>query len=626
MLSNNTEKLSSLGNFAKNINKQDLIEFSNRISTEHAEYVEKIFNSLDKNDWVVLPCDLTSQAKLFPNEFVSTFEAQLYKEWSNKKRPSKFFWLATSKHQKGLELDEARAILSRWISITDFFSIEISEAENLIFIHGEMITANLVFNVVCHNMEELTYALENNKHYSLVLIHESLFPVLLEKKQTQIFTKLYELVSKGRILIGLAYAEVTPEFHNSICVNFSILENTFPILSDGHIIYSPKLPTEPKFITELYAKTNISLHLFSEAEEQVYSKYSPYYPSKFDLRTQSFIHNSSFMCCPTQDFDQWYKSNYRNNVNTVLRRKWQISSEILTKLIDFKRIEVYFRDLENHPLLVHIYNQYKIYNRPLFESRIKNSFIQISNLTKDEMIFSEVKKILSSYNNGVIVTKPKNILANLEEETKSYSSCNTVELLSKQIEAHSYLYTEQSADSDLNIRQDLQIFIDSLPEVLNNCLEIGAGNGQLARVLHKRSLAYICLDVNHRMFKFVNNSDIHGIAADCHFIPVTSNSINNVIANNILEHLYDPVICLREIYRVLVPGGKIFALLPLDALDSNYNLPDHLWKADMHSIKSAFKYSNFKINNIESIDLYREGVLGSFPSCNGLVCKVEAEK
>jgi SAM-dependent methyltransferase len=116
----------------------------------------------------------------------------------------------------------------------------------------------------------------------------------------------------------------------------------------------------------------------------------------------------------------------------------------------------------------------------------------------------------------------------------------------------------------------------------------------------------------------------HGLIADMQHLPLADGCIDAVVANNVIEHLYDPLAGLVEIRRVLSNDGRVFALLPLDALDSRHELPAHHWKIDADGITPAFAAAGFDIARIDIVDLYELGVRGAFPSCHGMVALVEA--
>ena len=45
-------------------------------------------------------------------------------------------------------------------------------------------------------------------------------------------------------------------------------------------------------------------------------------------------------------------------------------------------------------------------------------------------------------------------------------------------------------------------------------------------------------------------------------MPIKDNSYNTIIATEVLEHCFEPEILLKEIYRVLKPGGLLFFTVP----------------------------------------------------------------
>ena len=62
-------------------------------------------------------------------------------------------------------------------------------------------------------------------------------------------------------------------------------------------------------------------------------------------------------------------------------------------------------------------------------------------------------------------------------------------------------------------------------------------------------------------------SDVHlgpqtNVVADAHSLPLADESVDAVVVIAVLEHVLDPVKCVEEIHRVLVPGGLVLAETP----------------------------------------------------------------
>jgi len=47
------------------------------------------------------------------------------------------------------------------------------------------------------------------------------------------------------------------------------------------------------------------------------------------------------------------------------------------------------------------------------------------------------------------------------------------------------------------------------------------------------------------------------IVGDVHQLPLKDNSVSAILCNSVLEHLYNPTKAVKEIYRVLKPGGRL---------------------------------------------------------------------
>ena len=113
---------------------------------------------------------------------------------------------------------------------------------------------------------------------------------------------------------------------------------------------------------------------------------------------------------------------------------------------------------------------------------------------------------------------------------------------------------------------------------------------------------------------------------DIHLLPFGNCNFDTVIADNVIEHAYEPVSALKEVSRVLKDKGRLFALLPLDGNTSEYQIRMHLWKADVDAIYEAFQVTGYTIETLRILRYADLGVYGCFPASCGETCLVVAKK
>lgn len=109
-------------------------------------------------------------------------------------------------------------------------------------------------------------------------------------------------------------------------------------------------------------------------------------------------------------------------------------------------------------------------------------------------------------------------------------------------------------------------------------LDLGAGAGIVSQMNFRGIVSKVCgVDPDPRIIR--NPFLDEGVIGTGESIPYPDNHFDLVIANNVLEHIFEPVPFLREIYRVLKRGGIFLAKTP-----NRYHYVAILSKITPHSI------------------------------------------
>ena len=92
-------------------------------------------------------------------------------------------------------------------------------------------------------------------------------------------------------------------------------------------------------------------------------------------------------------------------------------------------------------------------------------------------------------------------------------------------------------------------------------LEVGPGPGELsARIVRELGADVVAIDVSERMVELAGSRGVDARLGDVQSLPFPSGSFDVVVAAWMLYHVPDLDRGLREIERVLVPGGRLIAV------------------------------------------------------------------
>jgi SAM-dependent methyltransferase len=101
------------------------------------------------------------------------------------------------------------------------------------------------------------------------------------------------------------------------------------------------------------------------------------------------------------------------------------------------------------------------------------------------------------------------------------------------------------------LNESLARYASTLPSG-TDVLEIGAGHYDHAPLFP-----------DQRIVRFDMDPDQHpDIVGDAHAMPIEDGSFDHALCLSVLEHVRDPYQVVRETFRVLRPGGEVFAWVP----------------------------------------------------------------
>ncbi len=126
-------------------------------------------------------------------------------------------------------------------------------------------------------------------------------------------------------------------------------------------------------------------------------------------------------------------------------------------------------------------------------------------------------------------------------------------------------------------------------------LDYGCGSGRLVRALLERGLAAFGCDIFYgaaspyeRLPPELRGSIIRRM--DCHTIPFEDASFDLILDNQVLEHVIDLGLALREMHRVLKRGGKVLSLYPDKGvwLESHSRIPFLHWFPKESAVREPY--------------------------------------
>jgi SAM-dependent methyltransferase len=125
------------------------------------------------------------------------------------------------------------------------------------------------------------------------------------------------------------------------------------------------------------------------------------------------------------------------------------------------------------------------------------------------------------------------------------------------------------------------------PVLAGRILDVGGGLGPYRKYLS--GVSYFSIEINSLL-----RPDLVGSALE---LPVLTNSVDAVLMNDVLEHLPDPASAIREAFRCLRPGGKVFVTTPF--LWNLHYEPHDYYRFTGVALRYLFEKEGFMVSRVE---------------------------
>ena len=138
--------------------------------------------------------------------------------------------------------------------------------------------------------------------------------------------------------------------------------------------------------------------------------------------------------------------------------------------------------------------------------------------------------------------------------------------------------------------------------------DLGAGTGFMTEGLLNTGLNVIAIDQSENMLnnmkqKFKEYNTLTCLLGDSDSIPLANNSVDYVFANMFLHHVVDPLLVIKEMYRILKTDGKL-VITDLDEHNFTFLKTEQhdVWMGfDRNKLEEWFEDAGFKNVNIACV-------------------------
>ena len=191
------------------------------------------------------------------------------------------------------------------------------------------------------------------------------------------------------------------------------------------------------------------------------------------------------------------------------------------------------------------------------------------NVEKEIIDNIDLDKFHARFENQIPVILPKSISPDLDTSEfhhKTHSKFDYLDHYQKDAEEFDYFKPYESSITNDEINRLHQKIVSRIPENAEIILDAGCGNGWLSKQLVNQNRKVISMDISPinpmRALRELDHENHFALVADVFNLPISGDSIDCIIASEIIEHVPNPTMFIDKLLEPLKPGGKLIITTP----------------------------------------------------------------
>lgn len=153
-----------------------------------------------------------------------------------------------------------------------------------------------------------------------------------------------------------------------------------------------------------------------------------------------------------------------------------------------------------------------------------------------------------------------------ELHRQSNSEFDYLDHYQKDAEVFDYFQVYESPISNEEIHRLHQSILKVIPKNAQLILDVGCGNAWLSQALVNSERSVISMDISitnpRKALENLNHPNHFGLVADVFHLPIAENSVDCIVASEIIEHVAQPKLLIEKLMKPLKKGGKLIITTP----------------------------------------------------------------